>query len=184
MWVLGAAAASLAPGGVPAANLPPRLPCITPPMRADAECDCRGVKGACPPPPAVGLATWCPYYAAAAEGPPRLYRWHEAPAVLRYNPFIRRCAGVGWGLQHCAWQHPSAHRLRVPAGDPQTLLLPLALTVALLTPSTPRPLPAPPTTTPGAAATARACLHASAAPPSCTCTTRAATSGATWRPRC
>lgn len=62
--------------------------------RCCAECDCRGVRGACPPPAAVGLATWCPYYAAATEGPPQLYRWHEAPAVLRFNPFIRRCAAA------------------------------------------------------------------------------------------
>lgn len=93
------------------------------------ECDCRGVKGACPPPAAVGLVSWCPYYAVAADGPPRLYRWHEAPAVLRFNPFIKSGYRAGLSTRQCC---ASLLQLHNESGNIWSHLVPALLMLALV----------------------------------------------------
>lgn len=79
-----------------------------------AECDCREVKGCRPPPRsrASSVHDFCAYYGAAssaaaagadggAPGRPRLYSFDDAPAVLRYNKYIRSGYRAGLSPGQC-----------------------------------------------------------------------------------
>lgn len=71
-----------------------------------AECECRDAKACRGPAAPRGGTQWCcSYYAAAAEtkakGEPLLYTFLEAPAVLRFNKFVRSGYRAGLTPRQC-----------------------------------------------------------------------------------
>lgn len=61
---------------------------------ATGQCGCRTSKAAADPPQS------CPYYDREG-GPTRLLSFHEAPAVLRFNTYIRSGYRAGMGYRDC-----------------------------------------------------------------------------------
>lgn len=101
-----AAAHALVPGHTPGVNCRAAELHLHGSPRPRAECNCRSSLKPAAPGPAGGeaehvrLHTSCSYYAAGAAGP-GVYSFMDAPAVLRFNKFVRSGYRAGYSYRQC-----------------------------------------------------------------------------------
>ncbi|KAL4451534.1 hypothetical protein ABPG75_007196 [Micractinium tetrahymenae] len=116
----------------------PRVPTMA---AFTVDCDCRSSPRPAQPAPASPAAAKlsqqpqphlnCQYYASTAAGAatPGLYSFLDAPAVLRFNKFVRSGYRAGYSYRQCC---TSVLRLHNETGNIWTHLLPALLLLALL----------------------------------------------------